>query len=461
MSDIVCISPVDGREVVRRASASAAAIEGAVAAARKAQAEWRRASVVERGKILSRAVDAMLAMRAEVGPELAWQMGRPVRYGGNELNGFEERARHMIAIAESALANVVPEPKAGFKRYVAREPVGLVLTVAPWNYPYLTAVNSVVPALMAGNAVLLKHAAQTLLVGDRFQAAMDRAGLPNGLFRTLTLSHDDSTGLISSGAVDQICFTGSVGAGKQIEQAAAGTFAGVGLELGGKDPAYVRPDADLNHAVENIVDGVYFNSGQCCCGIERVYVQADIYDKFVDGFVALTKQYVLDDPLDQKTTLGPMAQPRLAKTVRDHIGEAVAKGAKALIDTKAFARDKDGSTYVAPQALVNVDHSMKVMMEETFGPVAGIMKVKDDAEAIRLMNDSPYGLTASIWTRDMDAAERIGREIETGTVYMNRCDYLDPGLAWTGVKDTGRGAALSRIGYESLTRPKSYHLREV
>jgi len=304
MSDIVCISPVDGREVVRRASASAAAIEGAVAAARKAQAEWRRASVVERGKILSRAVDAMLAMRAEVGPELAWQMGRPVRYGGNELNGFEERARHMIAIAESALANVVPEPKAGFKRYVAREPVGLVLTVAPWNYPYLTAVNSVVPALMAGNAVLLKHAAQTLLVGDRFQAAMDRAGLPNGLFRTLTLSHDDSTGLISSGAVDQICFTGSVGAGKQIEQAAAGTFAGVGLELGGKDPAYVRPDADLNHAVENIVDGVYFNSGQCCCGIERVYVQADIYDKFVDGFVALTKQYVLDDPLDQKTTLG-------------------------------------------------------------------------------------------------------------------------------------------------------------
>jgi acyl-CoA reductase-like NAD-dependent aldehyde dehydrogenase len=235
----------------------------------------------------------------------------------------------------------------------------------------------------------------------------------------------------------------------------------VGLELGGKDPAYVRSEADLNHAIENIVDGVYFNSGQCCCGIERVYVHADVYDKFVDGFVSLTKQYVLDDPLDEKTTLGPMAQPRLARTVRDHIGEALHKGAKALIDTKGFARDKDGSTYVAPQALVNVDHSMKLMMEETFGPVAGIMKVKDDAEAIALMNDSPYGLTASIWTRDLDAAERIGREIETGTVYMNRCDYLDPGLAWTGVKDTGRGAALSRVGYESLTRPKSYHLREV
>ena len=461
MPDIVCISPVDGREVVRRAASSAAEIAGAIAAARKAQTEWKRLAVAERGKILSRAVDAMLAMREEIAAELAWQMGRPVRYGGGELNGFEERARAMIVLAEAALAPIVPEAKQGFKRYVAREPVGVVLTVAPWNYPYLTAVNSVVPALMAGNAVILKHAAQTLLVGDRFQTAMDQAGLPKGLFRTLTLSHDDTTRLIGSGAMDQICFTGSVGAGKAIERAAAGTFAGVGLELGGKDPAYVRPDVDLMHAIENIVDGAYFNSGQCCCGIERVYVHADIYETFVDGFVDLTKQYVLDDPLDQATTLGPMAQPRLAATVRDHIGEALHKGARALIDTKAFAKDNDGSTYVAPQALLNVDHTMKVMMDETFGPVVGIMKVKDDAEAIRLMNDSPYGLTASIWTRDMDAAERIGREIETGTVYMNRADYLDPGLAWTGVKDTGRGATLSRVGYESLTRPKSYHLREV
>src|SRR4051794_18656094 len=369
MNDIVCISPVDGREVVRRAVSSAAEIEAALAAARRAQAEWKRLAVAERGKILSKAVDAMLAMRQEVAPELAWQMGRPVRYGGGELGGFEERARAMIALAETALAPIVPEPKAGFKRYIAREPVGVVLTVAPWNYPYLTAVNSVVPALMAGNAVLLKHAAQTLLVGDRFEQAMDKAGLPKGLFRTLTLSHDDTTKLISSGTVDQICFTGSVTAGKQIERAAAGTFAGVGLELGGKDPAYVRPDVDLAHAVENVVDGAYFNSGQCCCGIERVYVHADVYGRFVDGFVSLTRQYVLDDPLDQKTTLGPMAQPRLAASVRDHIGEALHKGARALIDPKDFARDKAGSTYLAPQVLVDVDHSMKVMMDETFGPV--------------------------------------------------------------------------------------------
>ncbi|MGE0750773.1 MAG: aldehyde dehydrogenase family protein [Variibacter sp.] len=461
MTDIVCVSPVDGREVTRRTPLSPSAIAQAVKDAHAAQAAWRAVPIAERARLLSAMVNAMLAMRTDIAPEIAWQMGRPIKYAGGELGGFEERARAMIALAESALAPVAPEPKAGFKRYIKREPVGVVLTVAPWNYPYLTAVNSVVPALMAGNAVLLKHAAQTLLVGDRFQQAMDKAGLPRGLFRTVTLSHEDTLGLIRFGMVDQVCFTGSVNAGKAIESAAAGTFAGVGLELGGKDPAYVRPDADLTHAVENLVDGAFFNSGQCCCGIERIYVHADVYDRFVEQFVALTKQYVLGDPLDPATTLGPMAQARLAATVREHIAEAEGKGARPLIDTKVFTRDAPGSTYVAPQVLTNVDHGMKVMMEETFGPVVGIMKVGGDDEAVRLMNDSPYGLTASVWTRDLAAAERIGDRIETGTVYMNRCDYLDPGLAWTGVKDTGRGATLSRVGYESLTRPKSFHLREV
>ncbi len=461
MTDIVCISPVDGREVARRPAATATEIERALGAARKAQAEWARVPLAERRRLLSRAVDAMLGMRDEIAFELAWQMGRPVRYGGGELNGFEERARHMLAIADRALAPEIPEPRAGFKRYVRRDPLGVVLTVAPWNYPYLTAVNSVVPALMAGNAVILKHAAQTLLAGERFQAAMDAAGVPQGLFRNLLLTHEATLDLIGSGAVDHVCFTGSVAAGRAIEESAAGTFTGIGLELGGKDPAYVRADADLAHAVENLVDGSFFNSGQCCCAIERIYVHRDVYDDFLAGFSALTRQYVLDDPLDPKTTLGPMAQPRLAATVREHIGEALAKGARALIDSKDFARDQPGSTYVAPQVLVDVDHSMKVMMEETFGPVVGIMRVRDDEEAGRLMNDSPYGLTASIWTGDLAAAERIGERVETGTVFMNRCDYLDPGLAWTGVKNTGRGAALSKIGYETLTRPKSYHLRDV
>jgi len=459
MADIVCISPIDGREVARRRAASGAEAAAAIAAARKAQPEWARLPVRERAAAMLRFLDAMRAMNGEVVPELARQMGRPVRYGG-ELGSLAERVEHMVAIAEQALAPVVPEARAGFRRRIAREPLGLVLVIAPWNYPYLTAVNTVVPALVAGNAVLLKASSQTILTGDRFQAAMDRAGLPAGLFRHLVLDHAGAERLIAGGDVDHVSFTGSVAGGRAIERAAAGTFASVALELGGKDPAYVRDDADLDLAVECTVDGTYYNSGQSCCGIERIYVAQSLYSRFVDGFVALARSYVLADPLDPATSLGPMAATRFADLVRAHTAEAVARGASALIDEAAFPISRPGTPWLAPQVLTGVDHSMRVMREESFGPVVGIMPIRDDEQAIALMNDSPYGLTASVWTRDLDAAERIGARLQTGTVYANRCDYLDPALAWTGVKDTGRGASLSPLGYATLTRPKSYHLRE-
>jgi len=462
MTDMVkIISPVDGSVYAMRPLATSAEIEETLLEAKAAQAEWAGVAIAERARLCSAAVDAMLAMTGEIVPELAWQMGRPVRFGGGELAGFEERARHMIAIAEDALTPVEPEPREGFRRYIKRQPLGVVLVVAPWNYPYLTAVNSVIPALMAGNAVILKHAAQTLLVGERFQMAMAAAGLPEGLFSNLVLNHDQSAAIISSGRVDQINFTGSVAGGQAMEQAAAGTFAGVGLELGGKDPAYVRADADLGHAVENLVDGAFFNSGQSCCGIERIYVHGDRFDAFVDGFAALTRQYVLGSPLDAETTLGPMVRASAAKFVAGQIDDAVRHGARPLIEAAGFDRDQPGTPYMAPQVLIDVNHQMAVMREESFGPVVGIMKVADDEEAITLMNDSPFGLSASIWSADLDAAERIGGAVETGTVFMNRCDYLDPALAWTGVKETGRGATLSQAGYETLTRPKSFHLRHV
>jgi acyl-CoA reductase-like NAD-dependent aldehyde dehydrogenase len=460
VGEIVCISPIDGHEVARRPIATPAAIERALQAARMAQREWVRVPLAERCAAMLRFLEAMRAQNDEVTRELAVQMGRPVRYGG-EFRSFEERVRSMVEIAAEALAPVVPAVKDGFTRYISRDPLGLIITVAPWNYPYLTAVNTVVPGLIAGNAVILKAASQTILTGERFQAAMDRAGLPQGLFQHLVLGHDDTAKILSGGHVDHVSFTGSVEGGRAIERAAAGTFTSIGLELGGKDPAYVRADADVGHAVENLVDGAFFNSGQSCCGIERIYVHKSIWGQFVDGFAALTGQYVLGDPLDQASTLGPMAATRFAEVVRRQTAQALAKGAKAHIDTTAFARDRDGTPWLAPQVLTGVDHGMDVMMEESFGPVVGLMKVAGDEEALRLMNDSPYGLTASVWTRDQAAAERIGSGIETGTVYMNRCDYLDPGLAWTGVKDTGRGASLSRIGYEMLTRPKSFHLRKV
>ena len=452
-------SPVDGSIYAERPLTSDAALQAALSRARAAQAEWERVPLPDRAAACLAFLDALLAMNDEIVPELAWQMGRPVRYGG-EKRGVEERVRYMMSIAEEALQPVIPAETAGFRRYVQRVPLGIVLVIAPWNYPYLTAVNSIFPALAAGNAVLLKHASQTLLAGERLQAAFDRAGLPRGLFQNPVLSHEQTERLIASGKVDHVSFTGSVAGGRAVERAAAGTFASLGLELGGKDPAYVREDVTLDHAVENLVDGAFFNSGQSCCGIERIYVHERVFEPFVEGFVELTRKYVVGNPLDPETTIGPMARANFADHVRDHTDEALRKGARAHIDMKVEP-DRRGSPYIAPQVLTNVDHQMAVMREETFGPVVGIMKVRDDEEAIALMNDSPYGLTASLWTNDLDRAAEIGERLETGTVFANRCDYLDPALAWTGVKDTGRGAALSRIGYECLTRPKSFHLRSV
>ena len=456
---IECVSPVDGRVYASRRVATKKEIAAAFAAAHAAQEQWKRLPIAERAAYCSAAVDAMIAMTDEIVPELAWQMGRPVRHGGGELRGFEERARYMIAIAEEALSNLDPGPKEGFVRYVKRDPIGVVFTIAPWNYPYLTAVNSIIPALMAGNTVILKHAASTLLVAERFQQAFDRAKLPEGVFQHLVLDHRQTAEIIAGGHANMVCFTGSVAGGKAMEEAAAGRFIHVGLELGGKDPAYVRPDANMVHAIENLVDGAFFNSGQSCCAIERIYVHRKVWSDFLDGFVDLTRKYVLGSPLDQETTLGPMVRAEAATLVRKQIASAVRAGARAHIDAKSFPMDRPGTPYMAPQVLTSVTHRMRVMRDESFGPVVGIMKVAGDEEAVELMNDSPYGLTAAIWTQDVDAARAIGDEIETGTVFMNRCDYLDPALTWTGVKETGRGATLSKVGYEALTRPKSYHLR--
>ncbi len=453
------ISPVDGSVYAERPLASDAAVETALTRARAAQAEWRTTPIAERNRYVAGFLEALVGMNDEITTELAWQMGRPVRYGG-ESGGVIERTNYMMGIAGEALKPIERTDKPGFRRYLTHEPMGIVMVIAPWNYPYLTAVNTIVPALIAGNAVILKHASQTLLAGERFAQAFEQAGLPKGLFQNLVLGHAQTEKLLGSGEIDHVNFTGSVEGGRRIEKALAGTFATLGLELGGKDPAYVRADAKLDFSIENIVDGAFYNAGQCCCGIERIYAHEDVYDQVVEGVTELTKKYVVGNPLDRTTTMGPMAQARFADAIREQKAEALRKGATATVNM-LIDKDKEGSPYLAPEILVNVNHQMSVMREESFGPIVGIMKVHDDEEAIGLMNDSPYGLTASIWTQDTDAAAQIGDRIETGTVYMNRCDYLDPALVWTGVKDTGKGAALSEIGFHNLTRPKSFHLREV
>ncbi|WP_170465184.1 aldehyde dehydrogenase family protein [Ruegeria arenilitoris] len=452
-----CVSPIDGSVFAEREVLSRDAAFDVAARSRAAQAGWAARPLQERIDLVMAGVAAIGAMNDAIVPELAHMMGRPVRYGG-EFGGFNERASHMAEIAETSLADIAVGEDETFKRYIKRIPHGVVFVVAPWNYPYMTAINTVAPALIAGNTVVLKHATQTLLVGERMARAFHSAGVPEDVFQNVFLSHEVTNDLIAGNAFDFVNFTGSVGGGQAMERAAAGTFTGVGTELGGKDPGYVMEDADLDAAVDTLIDGAMFNSGQCCCGIERIYVHESLYDAFVAKAVEVVKGYKLGNPLDSETTIGPMANVRFADEVRAQIAEAVEAGAVAHIET--FPED-DGGAYLTPQILTNVTHDMRVMRDESFGPVVGIMKVSSDDEAIALMNDSEFGLTASLWTRDVDRAAKVGDRIETGTVFMNRADYLDPGLCWTGCKNTGRGGGLSVIGYHNLTRPKSYHLKKV
>lgn len=453
------ISPVDGKVLAEYAYATPAQISTAVAASKAAAAAWRATSLSERKTLVGKAIDYLVAQKDRIAAAIASQIGRPISQGAGEVRGLEERARHMISIADEALADSYPAEKEGFTRFLRREPLGLVLVLAPWNYPFLTAINTIVPALVAGNRVILKHSSQVPLVAELFDEAFKAAGLPAGVFQVLHMTHEDTLKLIGSEGVDFVAFTGSVEGGRTVQRAAADRFIGLGLELGGKDPAYVRADADLANAVENLVDGAFFNSGQSCCGVERIYVHESLYDDFVAQFVELTKAYRFGNPMDANSNLGPMVRASSADFVRKQIADAVAAGAQALIPAGHFVADAVGTTYLAPQVLVNVNHSMGVMTDESFGPVIGIMSVSGDEEAVRLMNDSAFGLTASIWTKDADAAMALADRIETGTVFMNRCDYLDPALAWTGVKDTGRGVSLSMLGYAQLTRVKSIHFR--
>jgi len=454
---IQCISPINGTVFAERDVSTMDASFAAVTRAKTAGKAWAARSISERVSLVMAGVARLGEMTDETVPELAQMMGRPVRYGG-EFGGMNERASYMAEIAKTALAPVIVEESNAFQRRIEREPLGVVLVVAPWNYPYMTAINTVAPALIAGNTVILKHATQTLLVGERMERAFAEAGVPADVFQNLFLDHETTAALIAAKSFGFVNFTGSVGGGRAIERAAAGTFTGVGLELGGKDPGYVMEDANLDQAVDTLIDGAMFNAGQCCCGIERIYVTAALYDAFVEKAVAIASEYELGNPLETETTLGPMANVRFATEVRAQTAEAIASGATSMIDPALFPED-DGGAYLMPQILTNVTHDMRVMRDESFGPVVGIMKVSDDDEAIQQINDSDFGLTASLWTADTARAAAIGRQIETGTVFMNRADYLDPGLCWTGCKDTGRGAALSSLGYQSLTRPKSYHLK--
>ncbi len=461
MSTFQTITPIDNTVYFEDRLHTKEDIDKTLKEAKEARKKWARTSLKEKKKYIKRFIDEVVSKKEKIAREITLQMGRPISQSGFEIDGFKERAEYMLNLAQESLEPYYPKPIDNFERKIIKEPLGVICLISPWNYPFLTSVNVLIPALLAGNSVVLRHSLQTPLVARQYEEAFERAELPKGLFSILYLNHEDSATLLADERVDGVFFTGSVGGGVAVQEAIKEKFIPCGLELGGKDPAYVRADADLDYSVANLVDGSFFNSGQSCCGIERIYVNEKVYDDFVKKFVDLTKQYKLGDPLDSETNIGPMVKIAASNFVRKQIQDAVKCGATALVDEKLFPASKKGTAYLAPQVLVNVDHSMSVMNEESFGPVVGIMKVKNDEEAIDLMNDSKYGLTASIWTKDIKKADELSKLISTGTVFMNRCDYLDPGLAWTGVKDTGRGISLSTFGYDQVTRVKSIHFKEI
>ena len=453
------ISPIDNHQYLELSYSSQNNIQQALSLSSQISAQWKFSSLSQRKQICLQAVENILAQKSMIAEEICWQMGRPIRYCEGEVLGFAERARYMIDIAEHKLANIQISKKNNIERFIQRNPCGNVFVIAPWNYPYLTAVNAIIPAIMAGNSVILKPSSQTPLTARRIEAALHAAGLPNGVFQSLYLDHESTEKLVKNSNIDFVSFTGSVAGGRQIQAAAATRFIGMGLELGGKDAAYVRPDADLEKSVESLVDGAYFNSGQSCCGIERIYVHEHIYESFLAQFVEKVKLYQLGNPLNPETELGPMVSIKAANHVRKQTNAAIADGATACIPSQLFAEYNKDSPYLAPQVLTEVDHSMSVMKVESFGPVVGIMQVTSDEAAMNLINDSEFGLTASVWTTDEKIALKLGQQAQVGTWFMNRCDYLDPALAWTGLKNSGRGCSLSEIGYEQLTQTKSFHLK--
>ncbi|MEO8372434.1 MAG: aldehyde dehydrogenase family protein [Candidatus Solibacter sp.] len=431
-------------------------LEAIVARMRIAQQLWRTTSLEERAAACRQFIDAFRAMKETIALDLTRQMGKPLSQARREVDTTLDRADAMIRLAPAALQDDTLAPKDRFRRFIRHEPHGIVLDIPAWNYPLLIAVNVVIPGLLAGNAILLKHARLTPKCGDAFAEAFRKTSLPPDLIASIHVGHDVVGRLIATRAVDFVSFTGSVEGGRQVYQAASAQLLDMGLELGGKDPAFVCEDANFTFAVENLVDGAFYNGGQSCCAVERIYVMRPLFQRFVDAYVAEVEKYKVGNPEDESTGIGPLAQAKARDHIESQIGQAVDMGARVLTGGR---RLPGSGYYFQPTVLSNVDHRMSVMMEESFGPVIGIMPVDSEDEAVRLMNDSPYGLTASVWTEDAARGEALADRTNAGTVYLNRCDYLDPELAWVGIKDSGHGCTLSHLGYRYLTRPKSFHLR--
>ncbi|KEQ72902.1 betaine aldehyde dehydrogenase 2 [Aureobasidium namibiae CBS 147.97] len=459
---ITTISPITNKGIIERKGLSDSELSDLASRSAEAFKSYKKTSLEDRKNYVKKALEVITSKQDELAKEITEQMGRPIAYTAVEVKTAVARGEYLLKIAEDALSDTPGEPQEGFRRFVRKVPLGPVLVLFPWNYPYLTLVNSIVPALLSGNSVIIKPSPQTPTIAEQVVAAFNEAGLPKDVIQFFHCGDFQKIEkLVKNPNVQLVCFTGSVAGGLAVQKAASERVdSRVGLELGGKDPAYIRPDVDLAWAAEEIVDGAVFNSGQSCCSIERVYVNEKVHDDFVKEVQKVLANYKLGDPFDKSTHVGPVVSKRSAETIRAHVKDAISKGAQDMTPkNSSFESPPADGNYVAPVLLTNVSHKMHVMTEETFGPVIPVMKVKDDAEAIKWMNDSQFGLTASIWTKETERGYELADDVEAGTVFVNRCDYPAPDLAWVGWKESGKGQTLSKFGFDQFSRLKSYHIK--
>lgn len=457
MSQLKCVNPFTGETTGEYKLETFDQQKSKVSKLKSAQKKWRKVPLEKRIDLVKEALNYFEKNREEISKDITDQMGRPHQYSGGEVNGFFERANYLCSIAKETLS---PEPlpeKEGFERAIEHAPLGVIFVISAWNFPLLISVNSIVPALIAGNTVLLKHSGLTPKIGKHFENAFNKMGGHEDLLFNSIISHEVTGEVIENLPINHVIFTGSVNGGRQILKHSSQKFIAPALELGGKDGAYIHKDADLDYAASTVVDGGIFNAGQSCCGIERVYVHESVYDSFIEKAKDLVEAYKIGDPMDSSTTLGPLATAKAASAMESQIADALEKGAKVLVGGKKEVIGK--GVFFQATLLSDVDHSMEVMKEENFGPIIPVMKVSNAEEAITNINDSAYGLTCAVFTNDKSIARKIADDAETGTVFMNRCDYLDPALPWTGVKNSGVGSSLSKYGFYGVTRRKSVHFK--
>jgi acyl-CoA reductase-like NAD-dependent aldehyde dehydrogenase len=450
------INPYDQSLVCELAQDDRAALERKLAEAARAYEVWHKLPLDRRIKEVKKGLAKFRRASEEIAHDITLQMGKPIVQARREVETFFERAEYMVSIAKRTLSPEALPAKKGFIRRIEHESLGIVLNIAAWNYPLLIPANVVIPALLAGNVVLLKHSALTPLSGQAFEKAFGELD-PSHLVTNLILTHSDTERLILDQRIKQVAFTGSVDGGHKIYRLAANRFVEVGLELGGKDPAYIASDADLDFAVSNVVDGACYNAGQCCCAVERVYVHRKLYGPFLEKAAYLLADYKLGNPMNEKITMGPLANRSALDELEEKIAEAQSLGARLIMGGERLQRSS--GNFFPPTLLANVVNHARVMQEESFAPILPVHPVDDDAEALVRMNDTAFGLTASVWTKSRKRAEFFAKELDAGTVYQNRCDYLDPALPWTGARDSGKGSTLSKYGFYQLTRRKSIHFR--